>query len=145
MATEDFVKIVVNIPEGDLGMYGEGLWSKPLGNDLYEVQNSPWHSREINYLDFVKAVAPSQDKNPVFVSIEKRGGHRTIQIIVLDEGKGRKDEILAKLNNLGATYENADGSLFALDFAPDVSWDPARTYLDDAEAKSWLEYRWSAY
>ncbi len=54
----ELVKIVVDIPEGDLGVFGEGLWAKPLSDDLYEVQNSPWHSRNINFLDVVKAIAP---------------------------------------------------------------------------------------
>jgi hypothetical protein len=37
----EFVKIVVDLPTGDLGIFGEGLWAKPIGGDLYEVQNSP--------------------------------------------------------------------------------------------------------
>jgi hypothetical protein len=141
----DFVKIVADLPEGDLGVYGEGLWTKPLGHDLYEVQNSPWHCREINFLDVVKAIAPSEDKHPVFTSVERRSGHRTMQIILLEKGKANKDDILARLNELGATYENANGSLFALDYAPGIEWEAAKTYLDDLAVKEWLEYRWSAY
>jgi len=140
-----FVKIVVDIPDGDLGVFGEGLWAKPLGSDLYEVQNSPWHSREINYADIVKAIAPSEDKNPVFVSIERRSGHKTIQIILLEEGQVHKDEILKELAARGASYENANGKLFALDFSPGVDWALSRAYLDDLFEKDWVEYRWSAY
>ena len=77
MANEpEFVKIVIDIPEGDLGVYGEGVWARPLGDDLYEVENSPWHSREINYKDVVRAIEPSPDKKAVVQSVERRGGHR---------------------------------------------------------------------
>jgi hypothetical protein len=145
VADEEFVKIVVDLPEGDLGVFGEGLWTKPLGNDLYEVRNSPWHSREINFYDVVRAISPDADKHPVFKRVERRGGHRTIQIILLEDGKQHKDEMLKELSRLGATYENANGSLFALDFEPTVDWSPTRKYLDDVAGRGWLEYRWSAY
>jgi len=142
---QDFVKIVVDLAEGDLGVFGEGLWAKSLGNDLFEVQNSPWHSREINFLDVVKAVAPSEDKRPVFISVERRSGHRTMQIILLSKGKERQQEILDQLNKLGANYENANGSLYAIDFPPGIDWEPSKRYLEELTEKQWLEYRWSAW
>jgi hypothetical protein len=145
MPEHEFEKIVVDLPEPDLGVGAEGLWAKPLGNNLYEVKNSPWHSREINFLDVVKAIAPAEDKKPVFVSVEKRSGHRTIQIILLQGGQEKREEILAKLNELGGTYENANSTLFAIDFAPGVDWEPAKSYLEELLAKELAEYRWSAY
>jgi hypothetical protein len=93
----------------------------------------------------VKALAPSYDKNPVFVSVIRRGGHRTIQIILLEAGTLKKEEILKELSERGATYENANGKLFALDFEPGIAWDSAKTYLKKLTKKKWLEYRWSAY
>ncbi len=80
----------------------------------------------------------------MYVSVERRSGHKTMQIIILDDGTTHKDDILAELNRRGATYENANGKLFALDFKPGVSWDSAKAYLDEAFDKNWLEYRWSA-
>jgi Domain of unknown function (DUF4265) len=145
MADVELEKIVVNLPEPDLGVGGEGLWVKALGNDLYEVHNSPWHSREINYLDVVKAISPAEDKKPVFVSVERRGGHRTIQVILLENGQTVRDEILARLNELGGTYEGAHSKLFAIDFAPGVDWEPAKSYLEQLLAEDKAEYRWSAY
>ena len=145
MADDDFLKIVVDIPKGDLGIYGEGLWTKPLGNDLYEVQNSPWHSREINFLDIVKAIAPAEDKHPIFIEVRQRSGHRTIQVILLEAGKPHTDEILDEIEKHGGTYERANTCLFALDFAPEIDWDFTKTYLDACTEKQWLEYRWSAY
>jgi hypothetical protein len=145
IAKEKFTKIVVDLPDAEDGVGGEGLWTISLGEDLYEIRNSPWHSREINYCDIVRAVAPSEDKHPVFVSIEKRSGHRTVQIVILEDGKSRKDEFLVELKRLGASYENADGTLFALDFSPDVDWDPALSYLKGLLEQDLADYRLSAY
>jgi hypothetical protein len=142
---EQFTKIVVDLPEADDGVGGEGLWTVALGEDLYEVRNSPWHSREINYLDIVKAIAPAPDKHPVFISVEKRSGHRTVQIVVLEDGKSRKDEFLKELSELGATYEGAHSTLFALDFAPGVDWEPALNYLKDRLRENLIDHRTSAY
>jgi hypothetical protein len=141
----EHVKIVVDLPDAEDGITGEGLWAKPLGEDLYEVDNSPWHSRDINYRDVVKAIAPAADKKPVVVSIERRSGHRTIQVVLLKSGQARMDEILTRLKELGATYERAHSVLIALDFAPDVSWEPAMEYLDKLTDEGLLECRWSSW
>jgi len=145
-ATEEkFTKIVVDLPDAEDGVGGEGLWTIALGKDLYEIRNSPWHSREINYLDVVKAIAPASDKHPVFISVEKRSGHRTVQIVILEDGKSRKDEFLAELNRLGATYEGAHNTMFALDFAPGMDWDPALNYLKELLHQDLVDHRTSAY
>ena len=141
----EHMKIVVNLPDCEDGVGAEGLWAIPLGNDLYEVDNSPWHSRDINYRDVVKATAPAPDKNPVVVSVERRSGHRTIQVVLLKSGQSRRDEILNQLKELGATYEGAHSVLFALDFGPEVSWDPAMEYLGKLSEEELLEYRWSSW
>jgi hypothetical protein len=124
---------------------GEGLWTVALGEDLYEVRNSPWHSREINYLDVVKAIAPANDKNPVFVSVEKRSGHRTVQVVILKDGRPRKEEILAEFKRFGATYECAHDTMYALDFPPGVDWNPALDYLKELLQDNLVDHRTSAY
>jgi hypothetical protein len=141
----ELVKIVVDLPDNEEGVGSEGLWAKPLGNDLYEVGNSPWHSQHINYRDVVKAIEPSPDKKPVVASIARRSGHRTIQVVLMKSGQARMDEILSRLKELGATYEGAHGVLFALDFAPDVTWDRAVEYLNQLTDEELLEYRWSSW
>lgn len=60
---EDFVKIVVDLPEPDMGTGGEGLWTVQVGPDLYEVRNSPWHARNINWGDVVRAVPTNEGRN----------------------------------------------------------------------------------
>ncbi len=44
---EKFVKIVIDLPDAEDGVGGEGVWSVKVGDDLYEVRNSPWHTLEV--------------------------------------------------------------------------------------------------
>jgi hypothetical protein len=144
-ATEEFVKVVVDLPEPDFGVTGEGLWAVPLGDDVYEVRNSPWHARNINWGDWVRAVAASEDQWPTFKSVVKRSGHRTMHIFLPEAGRKRKQEILAEVNKLGAFYENADGKMYAVDCPPEVDIMPIVEYLDDLKEQEILDYRINDY
>ena len=139
--SEEFVKVVVDLPEPDLGISGEGLWAVALGDDVYEIRSSPWHARNINWGDWVRAVSAKDDEWPTFVSVVKRSGHRTMQIYILQAGSGRKDEMLAEINRFGASYENADGKMYALDCPPETDIGPIREYLAKLEERGFLDYR----
>jgi Domain of unknown function (DUF4265) len=137
---QELVKIVVNFPEPDLGVTGEGLWAAPLGNDVYELRNSPWHARNLNWGDWVKAIAPDETKKPVFVSVVKRSGHRTIHVFFEPELE-QKPQILAEINKLGAAYENSNGKMYAVDCPPEVDIVPLVEYLKGLEGNEILEFR----
>jgi hypothetical protein len=141
MVDENFVKIVIDLPDAEDGVGGEGMWSVKVGEDLYEVRNSPWHTTEINYLDVVRAIAPAEDKNPVVTEVFHRGGHRTIHVVFLEDGATKKDEIIAHLKSLGTTYECAHSTLYAFDLEPEVDFDPIADYLAECEAEGWLSFR----
>jgi hypothetical protein len=140
---DKFVKIVIDLPDADDGVGGEGIWSVRVGDDLYEVRNSPWHTTEINFLDVVRAIAPGEDKNPVVTEVVHRRGHRTIHVIFLDEGTDHKDDVLNHLKELKANYENANGSMYAIDLKPDVDFDVVADYLAECQDKGWLEQRFA--
>jgi hypothetical protein len=142
-SAEEFVKIVVDLPEAEDGVGGEGLWTIRLGEDLYEVRNSPWHTLEINFCDVVRAVAPDESKKPVFVEVVRRGGHRSIHIIFFAMGMEMKDKVLGQVNTLGGTYEGSDGELFAIDLEPDINFDAVADYLLECEEKGWLDVRYA--
>src|SRR5262245_59535793 len=120
---EELVKIVVDLYDDTFEISGEGLWAKSLGDDLYELRNSPWHNTVINYMDVVKAVAPSEDKKPVFIEVYKRSGHRTIHIYFFNEStEEQRENVLNALNGLGATYEGANSQLYAIDLEPGIDF-----------------------
>ena len=136
----DLVKVVIELPEPDMGVTGERVWAVPLGSDLYEICNSPWHSR-VNWGDIVKARAQSDDQWPIFIEVVRRSGHRTMHIYLLEKGREKQQEFLAKFKELGATYENADSKMYALDFDPSVDVQPILAYLEQLKTKGLLDYR----
>ena len=138
---EKFVKIVIDLPEAEDGVGGEGIWSVKVGEDLYEARNSPWHSIDINYLDVVRAVAPAEDKNPIVSDVVHRRGHRTIRVIFMNEDIDQKDSVIKHLMELGGTYEGADKFLYAIDIKPEVDFDAIADYLANCEAQDWLSFR----
>jgi hypothetical protein len=141
---EQLVKIVVDMYDETFGISGEGVWAKPLGNDLYEVRNSPWHNTEINYLDVVRAVAPSEDRKPVFVDVYKRSGHRTIHVYFLKEStEEERKNVLRALNDLGATYEGATAQLYAIDLEPRIDFNAIADVLRQFEGDGILEARYA--
>ncbi len=142
MSSDDLVKVIFELPEPDFdGIRGEGLWASPVGENLFELQNSPWHARTVNWLDVVEAVANKENEWPKFVRVAKRSGHRTIHLYILDAGQPKKQEILDECNRLGSTYEEADGRLYALDFAPNVDLHPTIKYLERLKSEDVADWR----
>jgi hypothetical protein len=137
---EELVKIVVDFSEPDSDVGSEGLWALPLGNDLYEIRNSPWHARNLNWGDWVRAIAPDETKKPVFVSVVKRSGHRTIHLFFKTRLE-QKSDILAEVERLGASYENYDDKVYGADCPPEMDLVPLVMYLEKLENEKVLEFR----
>ncbi len=142
---EELVKVHFELPEPDMGVSGESLWAAPLGNNLYELRNSPWHARQVNWFDVVEARPEADDKWPEFVRVHKRSGHRTVHLYILDLGQQSKDKILQRCNQLGATYEGMDGRMYALDFAPDIEVAPTIDYLTSLQEQELADWRINEY
>jgi hypothetical protein len=62
--SEDLVKIHVTLNDYNFGIGGESLWAKSLGDDLYEIRNTPWHTCSLGWGDIVRAVAEDDTKKP---------------------------------------------------------------------------------
>lgn len=140
-AEEKFTKIVINLPDAEDGVGGEGIWTVAVGAGLYEVRNSPWYTLEIIFLDIVCAVEPDEDKNPIFTEVYRRGGHRSIHVIFINKDEDVKQEVLKRINALGANFENADGSLYAIDLPQEASFDDVADFLQTEEDRDILSFR----
>jgi hypothetical protein len=143
--TDGLVKVIFDLPEPDMGTSGEGMWAAPVGENLYELRNSPWHARSVNWLDIVEAVPENENEWPKFVRVHRRSGHRTIHVYILDRGLGRKQEILDECNRLGSTYEESHGRLYALDFAPGIEVKPTIEYLEKLKVADIADWRINDY
>jgi hypothetical protein len=139
------VKVHFELPESDMGVEGESMWAAPVGMNLYELRNSPWHARNVNWLDVVEAIPRNENEWPEFVRVHKRGGHRTIHVYILNAGTHRKQEILDNCNRLGSTYENMDDRMYALDFLPGTDVEPAIEYLESLRADEIADWRINEY
>ena len=116
---EELVKIHVDLSAGgETG--GEAMWAKALGEDLYELRNSPFYAYEYNFLDIVRAVPSAPDLKPSIEAVVERSGHRTIWI-TFAEAVPRETRLglASELNQWKAYYEGADGRYFAIDVEPD--------------------------
>jgi hypothetical protein len=142
---ESLVKVVFDVKESEMGISGESLWAAPLEENLYELRNSPWHARNVNWLDIVEATPENDDEWPKFVRVHKRSGHRTIHIYIFAVAKNRSEEILKQCNELGSTYEGMDDHFFALDFPPGVSIEPAIGYFQSEQDAGFLAWRINDY
>lgn len=140
-ADDELVKVHFELAEPDMGVAGESLWAAPLGDDLYELRNSPWHARTVNWLDVVMARPETEEEWPEFVRVHKRSGHRTIHLFILNAGQRRTEEFLQCCNELGATYENMDDRMYALDFPPGIDIAPAIDYVTSLQQQGVAGWR----
>jgi hypothetical protein len=142
---DNLVKVHFDLQEPEMGVGSESLWAAPVGGNLYELRNSPWHVRTVNWLDVVEAVPKSEDQVPGFVRVHSRSGHRTIHVYIFDEGQTRKEEILQRCNDLGCTWEGMDNRMYALDFPPQIDVDPAIEYLESLREPGVATWRMNEY
>lgn len=142
---DSLVKVHFELQEPEMGVGGESLWAAPVGTNLYELRNSPWHVRAVNWLDVVEAIPESEDQLPEFVRVHRRGGHRTMHVYMLNDKQTTKDEILQRCNELGCTWEGMDNRMYALDFPPEVDIDPAIDYLESLQDANVVTWRLNEY
>src|SRR4051794_37782486 len=104
---ERMVKIVANLPaDEEGGPGGESFWAKPLGDDLYELNNIPFSAYDLHLYDIVRAVSPSPDRIPEIAEVVRRSGHKTLRVLISeDTPPDARRRILDRLNALQAFYE----------------------------------------
>jgi Domain of unknown function (DUF4265) len=138
---DGLVKIIFDVADDTFGVGGERVWAKPLGEDLYEIQNTPWHTCDINWGDVVKAIPEATNQWPKLLEVVRRSGHRTLHLYFLKATDDEKDAVLKSLKEWKASYENYDNKLYALDVEPNGDFDGLCDYLDQWEKDDKLSYR----
>ncbi len=126
MTDHDFVK--VELHEGDRV---ETPWAELLSENEYRLENSPFWAYGVSYNDVIAAHPREDGSLPVFTSVVRKGGHRTVRV-VLDPPADEAPESQAVLDGLveiGCTYEGMTPGYLAIDIPPGVSLDRVREYL----------------
>ena len=97
----EMVKVSTNLPSSDWHSHAlENLWAEPLGNDRFRLQNVPFYVQDVR----------------------ERGGHSTYRLYL--KGVTVTSEAFTRfwkpLEAIGATFEQADDRLLAID-VPDTA------------------------
>jgi hypothetical protein len=140
---EGLVKVVVELQDAPVG--AESFWAKPLGDDLYELRNSPWFAYDLHFGDVVRAVADRPGERPRVVEVVRPGGHRTLRVLFRREvGEAEQREMLKTLNRWRGFHEHCKGQLYAIDVEPDGNYEAVCDQLWAWEQAGQLTYETGA-
>jgi Domain of unknown function (DUF4265) len=138
MDTKDLVRVFFWLDPSDWhGLQTESLWAKPIaaaqGGDLFEMKNSPFYTRDVSYLDIVRAVPGIHVRGLDFAGLIGSRGHSTYRILVQDDSRGF-DEYWQRLSQLGCTYEGGQvraATLYSVDVPKTTDIHQVRRILED--------------
>jgi len=112
-----------------------------LGDDLFEVRNSPWYAYDIHFGDVVRAIPPNADQKPTFREVVKPSGHKTLRVLFPKEtSEAEQAALLDRLSSDGASYERANSRLVAIDVRPAGNYQRVCDRLWEWEQEGVLDY-----
>ena len=141
------VKIYFRLdPADDQGMESESLWAEPLAPGEFRVKNSPFFVFGISAGDVVSAELAGDHLE--FRSIIAPGGHSTYRVYLASSlliTDADVQEFWQPISALGATYENANGSFFAVDIPPGSNIEEIYRLLEAGEEAAIWEFEEASY
>ena len=138
-------KALFRVPEDDGSANVETLWAISLGNDEYQLDNSPFYAYSVSWGDVVLAPFDPEEERPTFQRVVKKSGNRTIRVIFkppVEDGNS-SDKVLQGLVALGCSYEGANRGYMSINIPPSASLSDVADYLL-AEKAQW-EYADPSY
>lgn len=123
------VKVIVLLEQDDEDyppVDYEELWTTPLGEGLYRIENIPFFARGIARGDIVSAA--EEDEDLIFHEVAEQSGHSTIRLIVYNEYA--VPAIVERFLDQGCDAETTFNKLVALDVPPEVSMETLKEKLD---------------
>ena len=137
---DSLVKIRADVEHVD-GLTGESFWAESLGDDLYRLDNIPFHAYDLHYRDVVRAVPRAPGQMPTIVEVVKPSGHKTLR--VLFDAELQDEDVRRLLDGLAArnvAYERSRGHFYALNVPPDADYQAVCDVLWRQENAGWLTY-----
>ncbi|NVJ07027.1 DUF4265 domain-containing protein [Myxococcus sp. AM001] len=135
---DDRVKVIFEL-EKDEDDYppadSEGLWARPLGEGLFQLDNVPFFAKGVACEDVVSAELV--DGELLFQKVVRPSGHATLRLIIYDEEE--VPSVKALLEKQGCAVERSHvPGLISVDVPPAVSLDALKPLLDEGEdAERW--------
>ena len=140
MDVKKLTKVHVDLPN-HWAVGGESMWAQPIGGDMYELRNVPFHAYDLNFLDVVEAVAPHPRLKPSVRRVVRRSGHHTLRVIFFDATpEVHRIPLLESLSDLHASFEGANKKLFAIDIASNDNFEEVCRRLGAWERQGLLQY-----
>jgi hypothetical protein len=134
----------VIVPLGQDAWHGfaeEAMWAKKVGDELYELHNTPFFAKGLAFLDVV--TVRQKDGRLVVINTSTPSRRSTYRALVQqDAPQPQVGQALAKLAALGCTYESYEDvkwTLYAFDI-PASAVDAAYKTLDAAEKQGLLDF-----
>jgi len=135
MNDENLTKIELRVEDGEGGAYVETSWAKPVGDGLFQLENSPFYAYGVSWLDVVEARKPEDNGFPVFTKVVEKSGNRTVRVIFnppIEDGNVSK-KIVDTLVELGCSFEGANPSYIAINIPREVDFWKIRDFLVEKE------------
>ena len=129
------VKIEFRVVDGD-NVNVETPWAKRLGDNLYELDNSPFYAYNVSWKDVIEAL-PAADGMLEFKKIIRKSGHKTVRVIFdppVNKSEASKT-ILDGMVDMGCSFEGANPAYIAVDIPPEVDLLKVREYLIKAKVQ----------
>lgn len=140
MSEEELEKVYVDLPN-HWATGGESMWAKPLGNDLYQIQNIPFYAYGLNYLDIVKVDSSDETIKPVVLEVVEPSGFMTLRIVFMDGFEEQaQSELFNELNQFKVEIERDNENYVALSIEPEGDYEAVYEKLSEFEIKGVLEF-----
>jgi|SRR5215204_1087771 len=137
---QGLAKVFVHLPN-HWATGGESVWAKGLGNDEYELRNTPFYAYGLNWGDVVLTITPDPEQIPQVQKVLRPSGNRTLRIFFAkDMNRESQVEQLDRLKAYGLSYERATETLIALDVDSNSDYDTICNELWNLEQLGILEY-----
>ncbi len=130
-------KILFRVPNDDGSAEVETLWAVALGNDQYQLDNSPFYAYSVSWKDIVYVPYSPEEQFPTFQRIVVKSGNRTVRVICNPpvENGNESDVVLQGLISLGCSYEGANKSYISINIPKNVDLKVVRDYLIENDAQ----------
>ncbi len=133
-APSSHVKMLIRLEQDEDGYpptTEESLWVIPLGQGLFQVDNTPFFAWELALGDVVEA-APEEGVWR-FKQVVRRSGHATLRLILYEVAE--VPAVIEQFTQLGCSSERSHiPGLIALDVPPSTPWADVKRLLIEGEA-----------
>jgi hypothetical protein len=113
----------------------ESVWAKPLGEELYRLENIPFYAGEATLGDVVKA--RTEEGELWFDEMVEESDNSLIWVIVMD---GDPEELITAITDLGCDVERCNSEYFAINIPPTVKLSKVTRFLAKNEKLGLLGY-----